>query len=126
MTLAEQTASWCACSALTCERSAWRGVAYPHSVPGRSCALQNHGLHDPAAPELLLQRQPARPELCLRETLHSEIMHPLLTRHMKSEGTSVQAVNPLNKVTVVCYHKLVFCENNVGCVVFSQHSMKAA
>ena len=50
-------------------------------------------MHDPAAPELLPQRQLARPELCLRETLHSEIMHPLLTRNMKSEGTSVQAVN---------------------------------
>ena len=79
---------------------AWRGVAYPHLVRGRLYALQYHGPHDAAAPELLLQRQPARPELCLRETLHSEIMHPLLTGHMNSEGTSVQAVNSLNKITV--------------------------
>jgi hypothetical protein len=97
-------------------------VAYPHLVPGRLRALQNHGPHVPAAPELLLQRQPAR----LRETLHSEIMHPLLTRHMKSEGTSEQAVNLLNKVTVICYHKLVFCAINIGRVVFFQRCMTAA
>lgn len=39
----------------------------------------------------------------------------LLTRHMRSDGTRAHAVN---EVRVICYHKLVFCEINVGtCVV---------